>query len=83
MSIEKAKLFLDNWVIENVHDAVHPRSNAGAMRLALCCLEAAKEQGFSREELEEACGEDLVACMLDAQIATADVTTGNLTENDD
>jgi hypothetical protein len=72
MSVEKARTFLDQWLSENVHDAVRPESNLEAKQLARLCLRAAGDQGITKAELEEAAGEDLVGCMMDAQVASAD-----------
>jgi hypothetical protein len=83
MNMDKAKLFLDAWVMKNIHDAVPPAGQAGAMHLAKLCLEAAKDQGLTQADLEAAAGEDLVACMMDAQVATADAKIGDMIEGAD
>jgi hypothetical protein len=72
MSLDRAKAFLETWLRENVHDAVRPESNMEARHLARLCLKAAADQGITKAELEEVAGEDLVSCMMDAQVATAD-----------
>ncbi len=72
MSVERARSFLDQWLSENVHDAVRPEGNMEAKQLARLCLKAADDQGITKAELEEAAGEDLVDCMMDAQVASAD-----------
>jgi hypothetical protein len=83
MSVERAKSFLDKWVTDHVHDAICPEDNTDALHLARCCLEAAKCQGLTKADLEAACGEDLVTCMLDAQVAAADAKMSDLIEGAD
>jgi hypothetical protein len=82
MSIEQANEFLDSWLQENVRAVVHPSDNTEAARLATRCLEAAEKLGITKAELEEACGQDLVTCMCDAQVAVADAHIGKLMEGD-
>jgi DNA-binding transcriptional regulator YhcF (GntR family) len=81
MSIEQAKAFLNQWVAENVHAIAHPQDNTEANRLVKRCVEAAVEQGITKAELEQACGQDLVKCMCDAQVAVTDAD--EVMENDD
>jgi hypothetical protein len=81
MSLEQASNFLDEWIHSNVHSVAHPESNMEATRLAMRCLEAAKEQGITASELEQACGQDLVKCMCDAQVAVADAAIGKLMDD--
>ena len=83
MNLDKARNFLDNWVCANVHDGVHPKSDALATQLAARCLEEAQGEGLTKAELEAAAGEDLVACMMDAQVASADAKVSDLIEGDD
>jgi hypothetical protein len=71
MSIETARTFLDKWVTENVPANIHP-DRACAPHLANRCLEVAKSKGLTKDDLEEAAGEELVNCMLDAQVAGAE-----------
>lgn len=73
MSVENARTFLDHWLSEHVHDVVCPEGNLEAKQLARLCLKEADDQGITKTELEEAAGEDLVNCIMDAQEATADV----------
>jgi hypothetical protein len=47
------------------------------------CLEEAQGEGLTKAELEAAAGEDLVACMMDAQVASADAKVSDLIEGDD
>jgi hypothetical protein len=81
MSIEQASAFLNEWVTVNVHAVAHPQDDTEAKRLVKRCLEAAAEQGITKAELEQACGQDLVKCMCDAQVAVTDAHV--VTENDD
>jgi hypothetical protein len=83
MSIEQASAFLNDWVAEHVHAVAHPQDNTEAKRLVKRCLEAAAEQGITKAELKQACGQDLVKCMCDAQVAVTDAEIGELMENDD
>jgi hypothetical protein len=83
MNVEKAKSFLDEWVSANVHDAVRPKSEMQASQLASRCLEEAESAGLTKAELEAAAGEDLVSCMMDAQVASADAKVSDLIEGTD
>ena len=83
MNLEKARTFLDRWVSANVHDCVRPKSDIEAGKLADRCLEEAQGHGLTKAELEAAAGEDLVSCMMDAQVASADARVGDLMENGD
>lgn len=74
----KAKVFLEQWVLENVHSTVPVDDRFEAMRLALRCFKDAEQQGISRAELEAAAGQDLVQSMLDAQKASADARIGDI-----
>jgi hypothetical protein len=78
MSVEKAKSFLDEWVADNVHNAVSPQGQVDAMHLAKRCLKSAKDQGLNQADLEAAAGEDLVSCIKDAQVAAADAKMSDL-----
>jgi hypothetical protein len=60
------------WLIENVHSTAAVEDLWEAKQLALRCMEAAENEGITRSDLEKAAGEDLVKCMLDAQVAIAD-----------
>ena len=79
MSVEDAKTFLDKWVTQNVPENACPDKNA-AMQLATRCVEEAKEKGITRAELEDAAGEGLVDCMMDAQLAGAESKLDDLFE---
>ena len=83
MSVEKASTFLNEWVTQNVHADVYPDDDTEAKRLAKRCLEAAEEEGISKAQLEEAAGEDLVNCMIDAQVAATEAKIDDLVEKDD
>lgn len=74
----KAKVFLEQWVLENVHSTVPVDDRFEAMQLALRCFKDAEQQGISRTELEAAAGQDLVQSMLDAQKASADARIGDI-----
>ncbi len=74
----KAKLFLERWVHENVHSTVPVDDKFEAMQLALRCLKDADNEGITRAELEAAAGQDLVQSMLDAQKASADARIGDI-----
>jgi hypothetical protein len=80
MSIEQVNAFLNEWVAKNVQAAL-PQDNTEAKRLVKRCVEAAAEQGITKAELEQACGQDLVKCMCDAQVAVTDADV--VMENDD
>jgi hypothetical protein len=82
MSIEQASAFLNDWVIKNVHSVAHPKNTIEAKLLAKRCVEAAEKQGISKAELEQACNQDLVKCMCDAQIAVADAEIGGEENNE-
>jgi hypothetical protein len=79
MSVESAKAFLDEWVAKNVPENASPDKKT-AVQLAARCVEEASENGMSKAELEEAAGEDLVACMMDAQKAGAESKLDDLFE---
>jgi hypothetical protein len=79
MSVERAKAFLDEWVAKNVPENASPDKKT-AVQLAARCVEEASEKGMSKAELEEAAGEDLVACMMDAQMAGAESKLDDLFE---
>jgi hypothetical protein len=79
MSVENAKTFLDKWVTQNVPENACPEKNS-AMQLATRCMEDAKEKGITKAQLEEAAGEDLVDCMMDAQLAGAEAKLDDLFE---
>jgi hypothetical protein len=81
MSIDQANAFLNEWVAENVHAVTHPQDDTEAKRLVKRCVEAAAEQGITKAELEQACGQELVKCMCDAQVAVTDAD--RVMENDD
>jgi hypothetical protein len=66
-----------------VHAVAHPKDNTEAMRLAMRCLKDAEKHGISKSELEVACGQDLVKCMCDAQVAVADAEIGGMVEGGD
>jgi hypothetical protein len=83
MDRDRAKTFLDEWVCANVHDGVHPKSDLEATQLASRCVEAAQGEGLTKAELEAAAGQDLVTCMMDAQVASADAKVGDLMEDGD
>lgn len=83
MNLDKARDFLDNWVSANVHDAAHPKSDVLATQLAARCVEEAQGEGLTKAELEAAAGADLVACMMDAQVASADAKVSDLIESND
>jgi hypothetical protein len=50
------------------------------MQLAARCIEEASEKGITKADLEEAAGEELVACMMDAQLAGAESKLDDLFE---
>lgn len=81
--MDKAKAFLDKWVSANVHDCAPPRSDVEASRLAARCLDEAQGEGLTKAELEAAAGADLVTCMMDAQVASADAKVGDFMEDGD
>jgi hypothetical protein len=83
MTLERASAFLDDWIHNNVHSVAHPEDDTEATRLATRCLEAAQEHGITASELEQACGQDLVKCMCDAQVAVADAAIGKLMDDGD
>lgn len=83
MSIEQARAFLEEWLVHNIHNAVHPENEATAKHLAQRCLEAAQAHGLTKADLEAAAGEDLVTCVMDAQDATADAKMSDLIEGGD
>ena len=72
MSVEKARAFLDEWIIQNVPADPCPEPEVRARRRADRCIETAMEHGIGKAELEEAAGQDLVQCMMDARIAATD-----------
>jgi hypothetical protein len=71
MTVESAKAFLDEWVARNVPENSSPDKKT-AVQLAARCVEEANEKGITKAELEEAAGEELAACMMDAQLAGAE-----------
>lgn len=79
MSVETAKAFLDEWVAKNVPENACPDRKT-AVQLAARCVEEASEKGMTKADLEEAAGEDLVACMMDAQLAGAELKLDDLFE---
>ena len=79
MSVETAKAFLDEWVAKNVPENASPDRKT-AVQLAARCVEEASEKGITKAELEEAAGEDLVTCMMDAQLAGAESKLDDLFE---
>lgn len=81
MNLERASAFLDDWIHTNVHSVAHPESDAEATRLAMRCLQAAEACGITAIELEQACGQGLVKCMCDAQVAVADAAIGKLMDD--
>jgi hypothetical protein len=83
MNLDKARTFLDRWVSANVHDCARPQSEVEAAQLAARCLDEAQGEGLTKAELEAAAGEDLVTCMMDAQVASADAKVGDLLEDSD
>jgi hypothetical protein len=76
---ESAKTFLDEWVAQNVPENACPDKKT-AMQLVARCVEEAKEKGITKAELEEAAGEELDACMMDAQLAGAESKLDDLFE---
>jgi hypothetical protein len=79
MSVETAKAFLDEWVAKNVPENAAPDKKT-AVQLAARCVEEASEKGMTKADLEEAAGEDLAACMMDAQLAGAESKLDDLFE---
>jgi len=79
MSVQTAKAFLDEWVAKNVPENACPDTKT-AVQLAARCVEEASEKGLTKAELEQAAGEDLVACMMDAQMAGAESKLDDLFE---
>jgi hypothetical protein len=79
MSIQTAKAFLDEWVAKNVPENAYPDKKT-AVQLAARCVEEASQKGLTKAELEQAAGEDLVACMMDAQMAGAESKLDDLFE---
>ena len=79
MSVETAKAFLDEWVAKNVPENACPDRKT-AVQLAARCVEEASEKGMTKADLEEAAGEDLVACMMYAQLAGAESKLDDLFE---
>jgi hypothetical protein len=80
MTVEKAKTFLEQWVLMHVHSTVPIEHELEATRLALKCLQDANEQGIKRADLETAAGQDIVRSLLDAQKASADARIGVILE---
>lgn len=74
----KAKQFLEQWVLENVHATSPVDNRLEAMQFALRCLKDAEQRGIARAELEAAAGQDLVQTMLDAQKASAEARIGDI-----
>ena len=72
MTVDKARAFLDEWIVQNVPADPCPEPEVRARRRADRCVEAAMEHGIGKAELEEAAGQDLVQCMMDARVATTD-----------
>ena len=63
-----ARAFLERWVMENVSSVPPQLQQAEVERLVAACLSDAYEQGFTEEEMTEACedaldGEDLTTFM--------------------
>jgi hypothetical protein len=79
MSAQTAKAFLDEWVAKNVPENACPDRKT-AVQLAARCVEEASQKGLTKAELEQAAGEDLVACMMDAQMAGAESKLDDLFE---
>jgi hypothetical protein len=79
MSVETAKAFLDEWVAKNVPENASPDRKT-AVQLAARCVEEASEKGMTKADLEEAAGEDLATCMMDAQLAGAESKLDDLFE---
>jgi hypothetical protein len=69
--VENARTFLDKWVTRNVPETAS-LDKKSAMQLAVRCANDAGEEGISKTELEEAAGEELTNCMIDAQLAGAE-----------
>ncbi|HEY7764324.1 MAG TPA: hypothetical protein VIB38_04985 [Aestuariivirgaceae bacterium] len=80
MTVERAKAFLDRWILENVHDTLPVEDEWEAIQLACRCLEEADTQGITKNELEKAAGVDLVKCMVDAQVASANARIAPLVQ---
>lgn len=79
MSVQSAKAFLDEWVAKNVPENACPDKKT-AVQLAARCVEEASQKGLTKADLEQAAGEDLVACMMDAQMAGAESKLDDLFE---
>jgi hypothetical protein len=79
MSVQTAKAFLDEWVAKNVPENACPDRKT-AVQLAARCVEEASQKGLTKAELEQAAGEDLIACMMDAQMAGAESKLDDLFE---
>jgi hypothetical protein len=75
---DKAKQFLEQWVLEHVHNTEPVDDKLGATQLALRCVKDAEEQGITRAQLETAAGQDLVQTMMDAQKASAEARIGEI-----
>ena len=77
--VENVRTFLDKWVTRNVRETASPDKKF-AMQLAVRCANDAREEGISKTELEEAAGEELTDCMIDAQLASAEARIDDLFE---
>jgi hypothetical protein len=77
-SSDKAKVFLEHWVLEHVHSTEPDDGPREATQLALRCVKDAEQQGISRAQLEAAAGQDLVQSIMDAQKASADARIGEI-----
>ena len=75
--VANARTFLDKWITRNVPETAS-LDKKFALQLAARCANDAGEKGISKTELEEAAGEELTDCMIDAQLAGADAKLNDL-----
>lgn len=78
--------FIENWVAENIQAepyASEEGPDPHAVQYAKQCAATALESGFSKDDLENAIGDDLISYMTDAINASADAEVERLASKDD
>jgi hypothetical protein len=79
---KRAADFLNNWIDENIHAGAYPQDRKEGKVPAETCIAEAKTKGISKQELEEAAGDDLTSYMFSALEKAADSEVDRLVAKD-
>ena len=74
--------FLNSWVEENIHAGAYPQDIKEGQLPAQQCIAEAKAKGITKQQLEEAAGDDLVSYMFSALERATDMEVDRLVTKD-